>query len=126
MDIKPVVTSEAPLPVGPYSQAVWCGSQLFISGQIPLDPASGSIAGDAIERQARQALDNLCAILGSQGLGVEKLVKTTVYLSDIGYYPVFNSIYESVLGSAKPARSVVAVAGLPKNVLVEIEAVACR
>jgi 2-iminobutanoate/2-iminopropanoate deaminase len=87
---------------------------------------SCSITGTTIEEQARRALENLCAILESQGIGVETLVKTTVYLRDIGDFPAFNSVYGSILGGAKPARSVVAVAGLPKDVLVEIEAVACR
>jgi 2-iminobutanoate/2-iminopropanoate deaminase len=99
---------------------------LFVSGQIPLDPVNGRVVGTTIEEQARQALTNLLAIVGSQGEDVYLIVKTTVYLKDINHFPAFNAVYESMLGSRCPARSVVAVNGLPKNVLVEIEAIACR
>ncbi len=126
MNIHAVVTPDAPTPVGPYSQAVWHGDLLFISGQIPLDPESGAVAGATIDEQARRALDNLLAILRSQGLNADALVKTTVFLRDLSHFPVFNAAYETALQGARPARSVVAVAGLPKNVLIEIEAIACR
>ena len=126
MDCVPVLTADAPQPAGPYRQAVWCGDLLFISGQIPLDPHTGAVVGTTIEEQTRQALANLLAILRSQGLVTGSLVKTTVFLHDIDSFSAFNTAYDSLLDGARPARSVIAVAGLPKNVLVEIEAVACR
>ncbi|MBN1758517.1 MAG: RidA family protein [Chitinispirillaceae bacterium] len=126
MKVSSIETDKAPLPIGPYSQAVVCGDTIYISGQIPLDPETGEVAGATIEPQARQALANLKAILESQGLSVQSLVKTTVYLSDMGHFGAFNSIYETMLDGTRPARSVIAVAGLPRNVLVEIEAIACR
>jgi 2-iminobutanoate/2-iminopropanoate deaminase len=126
MSIQSVNTSQAPAPAGPYSQAVWCGDLLFVSGQIPLDPESGVVSGTTIEEQARRAVANLLAILSSQGLGAGSLVKTTVFLTDMAHFPAFNRVYEGALGGIRPARSVVAVSGLPKNVLIEIEAVACR
>jgi 2-iminobutanoate/2-iminopropanoate deaminase len=126
MSVKPVLCTGAPAPVGPYSQAVWCGDLLFISGQIPLDPQSGAIVGSTIEEQAQRALKNLLAIAASQGLDAHAIVKTTVYIRDMASFPVFNRMYEEAFGTARPARSVVAVSGLPKDVLVEIEAVGCR
>jgi 2-iminobutanoate/2-iminopropanoate deaminase len=126
MSSHSVVTDTAPLPIGPYSQAVACGDLLFVSGQIPLDATTGMVVGESIEAQARQAINNLSAILESQGFTTEALVKTTVFLKDMGHFAAFNTVYERLLGGARPARSVVAVAGLPKNVLIEIEAVACR
>jgi 2-iminobutanoate/2-iminopropanoate deaminase len=121
-----VFTPNAPSPIGPYSQAIAAGNFLFISGQIPLDPATGQLINSAIADQARQALKNLKAILSSQSLETTALAKTTVFLRSMADFTVFNAIYEEELGGAKPARSVVEVSGLPKNVLVEIEAVACR
>jgi 2-iminobutanoate/2-iminopropanoate deaminase len=125
MQISNVTTPRAPAPIGPYSQAVRCGDLLFISGQIPLDPASGAVDGSTIEEQARRAVGNVLAIAASQGLGADAIVKTTVFLRDMESFPAFNRVYEEAFGNARPARSVVAVCGLPKDVLVEIEAVAC-
>jgi 2-iminobutanoate/2-iminopropanoate deaminase len=121
-----VFTPNAPSPFGPYSQAIAAGQFLFISGQIPLDPASGQVINGAIAEQARQALKNLKAVLACQSLETTALVKTTVFLRSMADFAAFNSIYEEELSGAKPARSVVEVSGLPKNVLVEIEGVACR
>ena len=126
MNPHAVVTPDAPSPAGPYSQAVWCGDLLFISGQIPLDPQTGLVDGESVERQARRAMGNLLAILKSQGLGADALVKTTVFMRDMEHFSAFNAVYEAALGNARPARSVVAVAALPKNAFFEIEAVACR
>jgi 2-iminobutanoate/2-iminopropanoate deaminase len=126
MNKRIVMTKSAPLPIGPYSQAIAGDRFLFISGQIPLDPTSGSLVGTTIEEQATQALWNLCAILVSEGLSADAVIKTTVFLTDMAHFAAFNKIYESVFGAGRPARSVVAVAGLPKNALVEIEAIACR
>jgi 2-iminobutanoate/2-iminopropanoate deaminase len=102
------------------------GNFIFISGQIPLDPASGAVTGAAIADQARQALANLKAVLSSQSLGPDALVKTTVFLRSMADFAAFNVVYEEELNGARPARSVVEVSALPKNVLVEIEAIACR
>ena len=126
MKLSSCETGTAPLPVGPYSQAIWCADMLFISGQIPLDPATGDVAGTTIASQARQALANLLAICASQGLSSRSLVKTTVYLRSMDDFGGFNAVYASMLDDARPARSVAAVSGLPKNVLIEIEAIACR
>lgn len=122
----PALTDKAPMPIGPYSQSVWCGDLLFISGQLPLDPVNGAVCGTTVEAQAQRVLDNLLAILNAQDIGIHALVKTTVFLRDMRSFAVFNTVYESKLGGACPARSVVEVSGLPKDVLVEIEAVACR
>jgi 2-iminobutanoate/2-iminopropanoate deaminase len=126
MDKKTLFTTNAPKPIGPYSQAIETDSLIFISGQIPLDPQTGTIVGTTIHEQAKQALNNLKAILVSQSLDTSALVKTTVFIRSMEDFPAFNAIYEEELGGWKPARSVVEVSGLPKNVLVEIEAVACR
>jgi 2-iminobutanoate/2-iminopropanoate deaminase len=126
MNNKTIFTTNAPKPIGPYSQAIDTGSFIFISGQIPLDPQTGSVVGNTIQEQAKQALNNLKAILVSQLLDATALVKTTVFLKSMADFPAFNAVYENELSGSKPARSVVEVSGLPKNVLVEIEALACR
>ncbi len=126
MQAAPIYTPNAPKPVGPYSQGVSSGDFVFISGQIPLDPASGAVTGATIADQARQALANLKAVLSSQSMGTDALVKTTVFLRSMADFAAFNAVYEEELCGARPARSVVEVAALPKNVLVEIEAIACR
>jgi len=124
--ITHVFTEKAPKPIGPYSQAVDTGSLLFVSGCIPLDPVSGEVVGADIEAQAGKALENLKAVLAAAGLSFDSLVKTTVFLQSMGDFSRFNGVYQGALGAAAPARSVVEVAALPKGVLVEIEAVACR
>ncbi|HUI90818.1 MAG TPA: Rid family detoxifying hydrolase [Chitinivibrionales bacterium] len=126
MDKKIILTPRAPQPIGPYSQAIDTGPLIFISGQIPLDPKTGAIVGSTIQEQAEQALKNLLAILASQSLDASALVMTTVFLKSMADFQAFNAVYEKGLSGWKPARSVVEAAGLPKNVLVEIEAVACR
>jgi 2-iminobutanoate/2-iminopropanoate deaminase len=126
MTTKVINTNNAPAPIGPYSQAIDTGSLLFISGQIPLDPKTGAVIGTTIQEQAKQALNNLKAILVSQSLGTAAIVKTTVFIRSMADFPAFNAVYEEAMGGWKPARSVVEVSGLPKNVLVEIEAIACR
>ncbi len=126
MPLSAIHTPFAPDPIGPYSQAITAGQFLFVSGQIPLDPATGTVFGDSIVPQARQALHNLMAVLSSQSLGPDALVKTTVFLRSLADFAAFNAVYEEELAGAKPARSVVEVSALPRNVLVEIEAVACR
>ena len=120
-----IETKKAPAAIGPYSQAITTGGLVFTSGQIPIDPASGSIAANDIAGQARQAIQNLAAVLEAAGSGLDKFVKTTCFLTDINDFAVFNEIYEELF-PGKPARSCVEVSNLPKGALVEIEAVAER
>ena len=118
-----IETKKAPAAIGPYSQAITTGELVFTSGQIPIDPASGSIAANDIAGQARQAIQNLAAVLEAAGSGLDKVVKTTCFLTDINDFAVFNEIYAELF-PGKPARSCVEVSNLPKGALVEIEAVA--
>ena len=121
--IKVTNTDKAPAAIGPYSQAISSGSLLFTSGQIPLDPASGEIVGSDISAQAEQAIKNLEAILKANGIGLEKVLKATCFLADMGDFAAFNKVYEKYFVS-KPARSCVAVKQLPRNALCEIETIA--
>jgi 2-iminobutanoate/2-iminopropanoate deaminase len=117
-------TPNAPAPVGPYSQAVQTGNTVYCSGQIPLNPSTGEIPS-GIEAQTRQVLENLQAVLLAAGADFPNVVKTTVFLKDMNDFPAMNKIYAEAFGeTAAPARSTVQVARLPKDVLVEIEAVA--
>jgi 2-iminobutanoate/2-iminopropanoate deaminase len=119
-------TENAPKPVGPYSQAVEAGPFVFVSGQIALDPESGTLQGATIQEQTRRAMRNLKAVVTAAGLGPDALVKVTVFLRSMADFGAFNAVYEEELGGAVPARSVVEVAALPRGALVEIEAIACR
>lgn len=121
--MKATQTDKAPKAIGPYSQAMTAGNLLFTSGQIPLVPETGEIAGETIEAQARQSIANIAGILQANGIGFEKVVKTTCYLADMNDFAAFNAIYAASFVS-NPARSCVAVKTLPKNVLCEIEAIA--
>jgi 2-iminobutanoate/2-iminopropanoate deaminase len=123
MKKETIRTSNAPEPVGPYSQAVKAGNTLYCSGQIPLIPATGVIP-DGIEAQTRQVLENLKAVLTAGGADFPNVVKTTVFLKDMNDFPAMNAIYGSAFTEAPPARSTVQVARLPKDVLVEIDAIA--
>jgi 2-iminobutanoate/2-iminopropanoate deaminase len=118
-----VCTSKAPAPVGPYSQAVKVGNTLYCSGQIPLNPSTGAIPA-GIEAQTRQVLENLKAVLTAGGADFASVVKTTVFLKDMNDFPAMNTIYAEAFTEAPPARSTAQVARLPKDVLVEIEAIA--
>lgn len=124
MNKQVVSTQDAPQAIGPYSQAIKAGNFLFVSGQIPLDPKSGLVVGSSIEEQTEQVMKNLTAILKSQNLGLEHVVKTTVFLSQMSEFPRFNEIYAKHLQTPYPARATVEVGKLPKDVKVEIEAVA--
>lgn len=125
MEKKPVSTNKAPSAIGPYSQGIIAtGTAVFISGQIPIDPATGSVAGSGIETQARQSLNNLKAVLEAAGAGLENVVKTTVFLTDINDFAAMNAIYAEFFTENHPARSAVQVAKLPKDVKIEIEAIA--
>lgn len=122
---KTVYTEFAPKPIGPYSQAVIAaGTLVFTAGQIPLDPATGKIDGDDIATQTRRALANVGEILKKAGSSPQKVVKTTVFLKDMNEFAGMNAVYAEFFGTHAPARSTVEVARLPKDVRVEIEAVA--
>lgn len=116
-------TSNAPEPVGPYSQAVKAGGTLYCSGQIPLNSSTGVIPA-GIEAQTRQVLENLKAVLTAGGADFPNIVKTTVFLKDMNDFPAMNAVYAEIFTGAPPARSTVQVARLPKDVLVEIDAIA--
>jgi 2-iminobutanoate/2-iminopropanoate deaminase len=117
-----IITDQAPGAIGPYSQAVRAGGFLFISGQIPLDPETGDIADDIVS-QTRQALTNVQAIVTAAGATMADVVKTTVFIKDMAQFPVINETYAPFFPKEPPARACVEVARLPKDVLVEIEAV---
>lgn len=127
MSKKQVSTVAAPAAIGPYSQAVKVGATLYCSGQIPLDPNSGTMVDGGIEEQTTQVMDNLAAVLNSAGCGWNDVVKTTIYLVDLGAFAQVNTIYGQYFdGMVPPARATVQVAALPKGALVEIDAVAVR
>ena len=117
-------TSKAPGAIGPYSQGMVSGGLVFTSGQIPLDPKTGAIVGQTIEAQSEQALKNLQAVLEASGASLGTVVKTTCFLADMSDFAAFNGVYAKFFTGDCPARSCVAVKTLPKNVLVEVEAVA--
>ena len=121
--MKTIETANAPQAIGPYSQGKISGGMLYLSGQIPLDPASGAVAGTDITAQTKQVLKNIQALLQEAGTDFSAVVKTTCFLADMGDFAVFNELYAQKFVS-KPARSCVAVKTLPKNVLVEIEVIA--
>lgn len=123
MTIETVSTERAPAAIGPYSQAIRVGSFVFTSGQIPLTP-DGRLVEGGIEQQTRQVMENLSAVLKAAGTSLDRVVKTTVFLKDLSLFAVFNEVYASYFPDHKPARSTVEAARLPKDVLVEIEAVA--
>lgn len=120
---KIIATDQAPAAVGPYSQAVLVNGLLFVSGQIPVNPADGSVA-ESIENQSHQALKNVGAILAEAGLGYEDVVKTTVLLADIADFKAMNAVYAEYFTADKPARACFQVAALPLGVKVEIEVIA--
>ena len=125
MEIKKVSTDKAPAAIGPYSQAIICGDMVFTSGQIPINPANGNIEAVTIKEQAEQVMRNLKAVLEAAGSSLDKAVKTTCFLADMGDFAAFNGVYAQYF-TTNPARSCVAVKTLPKNVLVEVEVIATK
>ncbi|MFQ2907578.1 RidA family protein [Aeromonas allosaccharophila] len=119
-----IATDKAPAAIGPYVQATKVGEMIFTSGQIPLDPATMEIVAGGIEEQAERAMKNLVAVLHAAGADASNVVKTTCFLSDMNNFVAFNQVYARYFGDAAPARSCVEVARLPKDVLVEVEAIA--
>ena len=126
VDVEIVHTDAAPRAIGPYSQALAAGGVVFLSGQIPLDPATGELVSQECSRQAEQALANLGAVLAAAGCQRANVAKVTVYLTEIARFAEFNRIYADFFGSHRPARAVVGVAALPRGAQVEVEALAVR
>lgn len=124
MNKEVVNTGNAPKAIGPYEQAIKVGEFVYISGQIPLDPKTGNLVEGDITVQTRRVMENLKGILEAAGSSVERVVKATVFLKSIGDFAAMNEIYAEYLGAAKPARSTVAVADLPRGSLVEIDLIA--
>ncbi len=122
--LEAVTTDQAPAPVGPYSQAVVAGGMVFCSGQIPIDPRTGSLSTGSVEEQARLVLQNLAAVLTASGSSLSRVVKTTIFLKDMGEFAKVNAIYAEFFREPFPARATVEVARLPKDVRVEIDAIA--
>lgn len=123
---KVILSNNAPAPIGPYSQAVQAGPFLFCSGQIALDPKSGDVVGQDVATQATQVMKNIEAVLTAAGLNFSNIVKTTIFLVDMKDFPIVNEIYGKHFAANPPARSTIAVAGLPKGVQVEIEVLAYK
>jgi len=123
---KAVSTEKAPKAIGPYSQAIRAGDFLFVSGQLPIDPATGQMAAGDAAAQAGQSLANIRAILDAAGMEMSNIVKTNVFLKDMGDFPKVNEVYAGFFEGEYPARAAVEVARLPKDALVEIEAVAYK
>lgn len=123
---KQIATNNAPAAIGPYSQAIKAGDLVFVSGQLPIDPATGSFAGDDIKAQTKQSLANIKAILEAEGYSMDDVVKTTVLLDNMGDFAAMNEVYATFFGEVAPARAAFEVAKLPRDALVEIEAVAYK
>ena len=121
--MKTISTTKAPAAIGPYSQAKLVNGMLYVSGQIPVDPATGEVAGTDITAQAEQSIKNVGAILAEAGTSFENVVKTTCFIAEMADFAAFNAVYEKYFTS-KPARSCVAVKALPKDVLCEVETIA--
>ncbi len=124
MEKQPIYTDSGPATGAPYTPAVRVGNIVFVSGQVPIDPATSRMVEGGFEEQARQCIRNLAGVLRQAGLGLDDVVKTTVFLSDLNNYKEFNAIYGPYFSGVKPARSCVQVARLPLDALVEIEAMA--
>ncbi len=121
-----ISTTEAPAAIGPYAQAIAAGDLVFCSGQIPLDPQTNQLVEGGIEAQTRRVLDNLQAVLQAAGSSLERVVKTTIFLADMNDFATVNGIYAEYFSSEPPARATVQAARLPRDVRVEIEAIALR
>lgn len=124
--MKQISTQNAPAAIGPYSQAIEVNGFVYASGQLPIDPATGSFPEGGVKEQTRQSLLNVKAILEEAGLALSNVVKTTVYLADMGDFAAMNEVYSQFFAQPFPARSAIAVKALPKGALVEVEVVAAR
>jgi 2-iminobutanoate/2-iminopropanoate deaminase len=126
MEKKIINTNNAPAPIGPYNQAVQFGNMLFISGQIALDPVTGELVQGDVQAEARQVMANLAAILQAAGMDFSNVLKSSIFLMDMGQFAQVNEVYGSYFGADAPARETIQVAGLPKGVKVEISMVAAK
>ncbi len=126
MNKEAIQSPAAPAAIGPYSQAIWAGNTVYVSGQLPIDPATGAFPGDDIVSQTRQSLTNIKAILEEAGLSMADVTKTTVLLADIAEFGAMNEVYAEFFAAPYPARAAFQVAALPKAARVEIECVAVR
>ncbi|MDQ2663811.1 MAG: RidA family protein [Candidatus Eremiobacteraeota bacterium] len=122
--MEAILSAEAPAPIGPYSQAILAGNELYCSGQVALDPATGELVDGGVSEQTERALRNLGAVLEAAGMSFGDVVKTTIFLIDMNDFVAVNEIYGRFFAEAKPARSTIAVAGLPRGACVEIDAIA--
>ena len=122
--MKKIETKSAPQAIGPYSQAVRAGDMIFVSGQLPIDPETGAFPSEDIGDQTRRSLENVKAILASEGYPMERVVKTTVFLADMGDFPAMNEVYAQYFTQPYPARCAIQAAALPKGARVEIEVIA--
>ena len=122
--MREVKTSDAPTPAGHYAQAIVHEGLVYAAGQLPIDPATGEHVAGSVEEQTEQALDNLAAVLEAAGSGLDRVLKATVYVADIGLWPRVNAVYARVFGRHRPARTVVPTNGLHHGLLVEVDAVA--
>ncbi len=122
-DKKPISTPDAPAAIGTYSQAVRAGDTVYLSGQIPLDPATMEIVSDSVEAQVRQVFDNLTAVARAAGADLERIVKLTVYLTDLGDFSTVNEVMAEYFSEPYPARAAIGIAALPRSAAVEIDAV---
>ncbi len=123
-ELKVVATKGAPAAIGPYSQAVVCGGMVYCSGQIAMDPATGEIVGTDCKSQTKQVIKNLEAVLKEAGSSLQSTVKLTVFLKDLGDFSAMNEVYSAAMGGHRPARAAVEVSRLPRDVIVEIDAIA--
>ena len=124
MAFREIATEGAPKAIGPYVQGLACGGLLFLSGQVPLDPATGQLVRGTIQEEVARVLANLKAVLEAAGSGIDRVVRTTVYLTDLKDFEAMNGAYAQAFGAHRPARSTVQVAALPRGARVEIDAIA--
>lgn len=124
MDKEVVKSNKAPAALGPYSQGIKAAGLVFVSGQIPLDPETGEVAAGGVREQAQRVMENIGAVLDAAGSALDRIVKTTIYLTDLNDFAVVNEVYGSYFKESPPARATVEVSGLPKGVAVEVEAIA--
>jgi 2-iminobutanoate/2-iminopropanoate deaminase len=124
MNTQTIRTDKAPKAIGPYEQAIKVGEFIYTAGQIPIDPKTGNFIAGGIAEQTRQVLENLKAVLEAGGSSLDRVVKATVFLKNMGEFAAMNEVYSEYLGQAKPARSTVAVADMPRSALIEIDLVA--
>lgn len=125
-DLKSVNTEKAPKAIGPYSQAIVTGDLIFCAGQVALDPKTGELVSGDIRDQTRRVLDNLAAVLDAAGAGLDRVTKTTVFLTDFAEFAAMNEVYAEKFGAHRPARSTVQISTLPRGARIEIECIAMR